>query len=374
MNPLISIVTPIFNCAYYVAETIESVLSQTYHNWELLLIDDGSTDNTDSVVGPYLKEERIKLAKQPHKGLGSGRNHGVALAKGEYICFLDGDDLFLPHKLEVCLKEMGPAEHILYSGMLLIDSQGNEIKAFDPGSGYSRDNFLAQMLFRNLVIPSTVMARGFCAREELSVEGMTGMEEYDLFLRWAEKFTFKYIPQPLIKYRRHGGALSVSPQTAVWKEKELIRSYGLDRIRQIIWRTTYPEQEKQLLYAKILCKIDAYTQALEALAGIKAPLALFYKGNALLALGRPEEAKEAYLKAIELDPQNPAMYNNLGFAYVRLGQLEKAEAQWLRAGQLKPGYMDAEQNLNQLNSPSAEKEFRMTERELRENLMIYRFE
>ena len=333
----------------------------------MLVIDDGSTDDVEGTIAPYLADKRIKLAKQTHKGLGSGRNHGVALAQGDYICFLDGDDLFLPHKLETCLQQIEKGQ-IVYSGMTLIDSEGKELYSFDTGPGYSPENFLAEMLFRNQVIPSTVMARSTCAKTELSVEGMTGMEEYDLFLRWAERYTFTYIPQRLVKYRRHSRAVSLSSQAAVWKEKELIRSYGHERIHEIVWRTTYPESKKRLLYGKILCKIDAYAEALTALQGVELPLVFFYQGNCLLALDRAEEAKQAYLKAIALDPHNAAAYNNLGVAYGRLGRLENAKEQWETAIRIRPGYMDAELNLG---GRPEHLPFKVTERELRENLMFY---
>ena len=92
-NILISIVVPTYNNEKFIDKCVESILSQTYHEFELLIINDGSTDNTINVLQPYLKkEQRIKLHNTKNKGVSSARNLGISKAKGEYICFIDSDD------------------------------------------------------------------------------------------------------------------------------------------------------------------------------------------------------------------------------------------------------------------------------------------
>lgn len=98
MTPCISVVIPVFNCAQYVNQAIESVLSQTYSGrTEIIVVDDGSTDNIDAVVRPYLS--RIRYIKQANGGIGAGRNGGIKLATGNYVAFLDADDYWLPDRL-----------------------------------------------------------------------------------------------------------------------------------------------------------------------------------------------------------------------------------------------------------------------------------
>jgi glycosyltransferase involved in cell wall biosynthesis len=106
-SPLISIITPCYNSEWYIRQTIESVLAQPYQNWEMIIIDDCSTDNSEILINEYLKKDkRIKYLKtELNTGMPSGpRNLGLDNAKGRYIAFLDGDDIWLPTKLENQLK------------------------------------------------------------------------------------------------------------------------------------------------------------------------------------------------------------------------------------------------------------------------------
>ena len=101
MNELVSIITPSYNTAKFISETITSVLAQTYTNWELIIVDDCSTDDTDAVVRPYLADDRIRYIKnEKNSGAAVSRNRALREAKGKWIAFLDSDDLWLPEKLE----------------------------------------------------------------------------------------------------------------------------------------------------------------------------------------------------------------------------------------------------------------------------------
>ena len=101
MDDLVSIIMPSYNTAKFISETIESVLAQTYSNWELIIVDDCSTDDTDAVVCPYLADDRIRYIKnEKNSGAEVSRNRALREAKGKWIAFLDSDDLWLPVKLE----------------------------------------------------------------------------------------------------------------------------------------------------------------------------------------------------------------------------------------------------------------------------------
>ena len=100
MKPLVSIIIPAYNVEKYVQEAIDSALSQIYKDIEIIVVDDGSTDNTKKVLNPYIKKGQIHYIYQENKGLSSARNTGIRAAKGGYIAFLDSDDLFLPEKMQ----------------------------------------------------------------------------------------------------------------------------------------------------------------------------------------------------------------------------------------------------------------------------------
>ncbi len=107
MNGLVSIITPSYNTAQYIGETIRSVQAQTYTNWELIIVDDCSTDNTDEIIGEYLTDTRIRYLKNPqNSGAAISRNYALREAKGKWIAFLDSDDVWLPEKLEKQLAFM----------------------------------------------------------------------------------------------------------------------------------------------------------------------------------------------------------------------------------------------------------------------------
>lgn len=126
---LVSIITPVYNAELYIEKTIKSVISQTYSNWELIIVDDCSTDNTMKIVEKYCKiDDRIKLIRhQQNQGVAITRNTALAEAKGQYIAFLDGDDMWLPKKLEKQLSFMENNDYVFtYTAYQKYYSESNE--------------------------------------------------------------------------------------------------------------------------------------------------------------------------------------------------------------------------------------------------------
>ena len=136
MEDLVSIITPTYNCGKYIAETIESVINQTYKNWEMIIIDDCSTDNTKEVVERYQKNHPNIIYKLLDKKSGAAvaRNTAIKMAKGKYIAFLDSDDLWLPEKLEKQIKFMEDNNYYFtYTNYEEIDEQSKSIKKIITG-------------------------------------------------------------------------------------------------------------------------------------------------------------------------------------------------------------------------------------------------
>lgn len=125
MAGLVSIIMPSYNTAEFIAESIQSVLSQSYQNWELLIVDDCSTDNTDEVVKPYLVDKRIKYLKnEKNSGAAVSRNRALREARGKWIAFLDSDDLWMPDKLSKQITFMKEnAYHFSYTNYSEIDTE-----------------------------------------------------------------------------------------------------------------------------------------------------------------------------------------------------------------------------------------------------------
>lgn len=131
MAPLISIIIPTYNRAHFIGETLDSIINQTYTNWECIIIDDGSTDNSNKVIKEYLKRDsRFKYFQRPKiksKGANSCRNYGFAISKGDLIKWFDSDDLMLPNHLEVgCYKMMNEKLDFVVTETFNFDNETNE--------------------------------------------------------------------------------------------------------------------------------------------------------------------------------------------------------------------------------------------------------
>lgn len=128
-NNMVSIVTPMYNGERFVSQTIESVLLQTYQDWEMLIVDDGSKDGSAAIVEGYAgKDSRVKLIRQPNGGSASARNHALREARGRYVCFLDADDLWDSTFLEKQLNFLRQKDAgIVYASYRRINEQGEEI-------------------------------------------------------------------------------------------------------------------------------------------------------------------------------------------------------------------------------------------------------
>lgn len=129
--PLISIIMPLYNCETFVLSSIESVLKQTYKNWELIIVDDMSTDNSFAIAEDYIKDEpRINLYQMSeNSGAAATRNYAIDLAVGDYIAFLDSDDLWVPNKLEEQVSFMQSNKLSLsFTGYEWIDEAGEQLK------------------------------------------------------------------------------------------------------------------------------------------------------------------------------------------------------------------------------------------------------
>src|SRR4028119_1041930 len=131
-TPQVSVIIPAYNGDRYIAQAVESVISQTYKNWEIIVVDDGSTDDTRRALQPYV--EKIRYVYQENQGVAAARNRGIQEARGELIAFLDHDDFFLPDKLaaQVACFEAQPQLGIIHSGWRRVDWRGETLGDVEP--------------------------------------------------------------------------------------------------------------------------------------------------------------------------------------------------------------------------------------------------
>lgn len=190
--PKVSVVIPTYNRAKYICEAIDSVLAQTYKDHEIIVIDDGSTDNTKELLNKY--ETKIKYIYQENKGISAARNAGIKVAKGEYIAFLDSDDLWLSEKLKVQVKALEENKEIglVYSSMSRIDSSG-KFWGMCPSTP-AGDNCYDLLISESHYPTPTILVRKECFEKAgLFDETMKGIEDLDWCYRIIKFYKPYYI-------------------------------------------------------------------------------------------------------------------------------------------------------------------------------------
>ncbi|MFA7677230.1 MAG: glycosyltransferase [Candidatus Omnitrophota bacterium] len=197
----VSVIIPAYNKAELTVETVESVLAQTYGNTEIIVIDDGSTDNTKVKLEPYL--DRIKYVYKKNGGACSARNLGISIARGQYIGLLDCDDLYLPEKIELSVNylEDHPDFGFVHSAAYFIDEKGKILRTFS--SGDNRCSWIGKkLLLKNFICNSTVVAKKSCFEKSgVFDEEIFTPADWDMWLRLAENYKTGYIDKPLTMYR-----------------------------------------------------------------------------------------------------------------------------------------------------------------------------
>lgn len=208
-SPRVSIVLATHNQDHWLARTLASVQAQTWSDWELLLVDDGSTDDTSALIARHADDPRIRVFTTPHRERCVARNRGLSAARGELIAFLDGDDLWHPTKLarQVAGLDANPHAGWCYTVARFIDAHARALPIRKPPQALSGDVFGA-LLRANFIILASVMARrtllagvgGFDERLPA-----LGCEDWDLWLRCARQAPVHAIDDELTGYRRHSG-------------------------------------------------------------------------------------------------------------------------------------------------------------------------
>ena len=243
----VSVVIPTYNAMAYLPETMANVLNQTYTDFEVLVINDGSTDNTQEWVA-QIDDPRIRLISQTNLGLAGARNTGIKEAQGEYLAFLDADDLWESTKLAQQVRALDdyPEVGLVYTWVAYIDEQGNSTgKIVNNANNQSEGNVWQKLTKSNFVeCGSVAMVRRECFAKCGVFDCNLGsfVEDWDMWLRIARIYPFKVIKQPLVDYRqvassasRNWSAMAQSYQlviekafaTATWEDLPLRnRSYG----------------------------------------------------------------------------------------------------------------------------------------------------
>lgn len=193
----------------FVADAISSVLGQTYPDLELIVVDDGSTDDTAEVISRFGSDDRVRCVRQDNRGLAGARNRGIRESHAPLIAFLDADDVWLPPKLEkqMAAFDGNPAPDVVYCAFTLVDVQGHPLPTAWDGEQL-RPSLHEELMYRNVIAGSgsSVLLRSRCFDSVgMFDENLQACEDIDMWRRLALGHRFFFLNEPLVHVRRHPG-------------------------------------------------------------------------------------------------------------------------------------------------------------------------
>lgn len=216
-KPLVSVIIPAFNAEAFIADTLDSVLAQTYSSLEVIVTDDGSTDRTVEIVDFYRStDSRVALIKQKNAGVAAARNLAIQAARGEFIAPVDADDIWYPQKLERQMQVMLQSDEnvgLVYAWSVYINEDGSltDVCQINNVEG----ELFIPLLHGNLLgNASSALIRRACFeriggyKSELKEQNAQGCEDWDMYLRIAEHYEFRVVPELLVGYRQVLGSMS----------------------------------------------------------------------------------------------------------------------------------------------------------------------
>lgn len=207
--PQVSVIIPTYNSARYVVDAVESVLAQTYRDFEVIVIDDGSTDETPEVMKRY--GAPVRYLRQENAGVAAARNRGIAESSGRYVAFLDADDVWLPQKLERQINALAINYGVQAcdTGYVLADTTLNPVAV--------KRNLRSGSTFKELLLRGTVVFIGSVICEKEILERVGGFDpalsqcaDWDMWIRVSSQTEFVYIDEALVYYRQHDTNMSRS--------------------------------------------------------------------------------------------------------------------------------------------------------------------
>ena len=230
-TPRVTVVIPVHNRAHYIGSAVESVLAQTFTDFEVAVIDDGSTDATPTIVRG-ISDPRVRLVRHERNlGIPAARNQGLDTARGFYIATLDSDDLMHPRRLErqVAFLDRHPDHAIVGTWERHLGRDGHSVVAVRRKATRAADVH-AQLLFGGSVSNSTTMGRTEALRRYRYREEFVVRQDFDLFVRVAEAHCIANLPEVLTIRRRHVGQITEDRKERIAERSKAIIGYQLERL------------------------------------------------------------------------------------------------------------------------------------------------
>ncbi len=216
-TPTFDVIIPAYNAAKFLPSALESVIAQTFDDWRIVLVDDGSTDNTAEVVAPYAERlgPKLRYIRKANGGLPAARNTAIRSSSAELLALLDADDVWMPSRLEESLKVFRGRPHVglSYGFISRIDAEGAIVDTFTNVSKRPEGRIAKYIYMRTMNLPCPTVTFRRSAVEEVGYfdETMRATEDRDLWVRIAQKFDVALVPQLIAQYRISPQAMTTDP-------------------------------------------------------------------------------------------------------------------------------------------------------------------
>lgn len=305
-SPLVSVVIPTYNYASFLPEAVQSVLAQTFTDFEIIVVDGGSTDNTREVVAEF--GDQIRYIYSPSPNPNNSRNVGILAAKGCYIALLDADDKWLPEKLalQVSLLESSPRVGLVYAGVYLFESETGAVVGYHPLGRCHRGRVLRE-LYRWQFVPSPtpLIRREVFEKVGLFDEQTLGADDWEMWLRIAAHYELDFVPRSLALYRVHPSA--AGKKSAEQYEQDIVTFF-------IQSAKKYPELRPLLAW-----RLSSFAEGM---------------GWRLVRAGESDAGRVRLRRAIQYHPFRPSPYLRLFLVHL-MGNIRREDFQAAQATYLQ---------------------------------------
>lgn len=217
-SPMISVVMPTFNGEKFIKEAIESILNQTFNDFEFIIVNDGSIDNTEKIIQSFSDKRIVYVKKEQNSGISDTLNLGISLAKGKYIARMDDDDISIPNRFERQLEVFASDLKIIVCGSLSYIKNSTRVSSLPE----HHDDIKLNLLFNNCMLHPSVMILKEVLLETKYDLNFVPSEDYELWCRLIWKGEFYNIQEPLMIYRDHEGS-----QTSKRRKEQLLKNVDI---------------------------------------------------------------------------------------------------------------------------------------------------
>jgi glycosyltransferase involved in cell wall biosynthesis len=368
--PRITVVLPVYNHERYVKQALHSIFAQDFSDFEIVAVDDGSTDASLQMLDRY--RSRIKVIHGTHGGPAAARNRALAASDSQYVAFMDADDTCEPQRLRLQLEKLERESlDLVASGLSFMDALGQPMAGGWTCPSHARNDYWGSLLERNWIgTPSVMLRREILDSAGLFDESFTHSEDYDLWLRIARSHSIGYIDKPLIHCRRH--STNTSGDTASHQRFERLALQKVEALEA--WKaftrlySTPDHSYEAWIWFLLRSGNSAFAEEASTALGwhprpdsIRFAVAVFQYDS-----GQYEQALATFQSMSDV---NAACLNNIGvLTSLCGGDVQSAVSRFDAALRLCPEYHDARSNLTAGNSG---RELRLTRRPFRESLVPF---